>query len=91
MQHSHSNSGSFWLTGLIIFGLVYAMWLIELPPFTWWDGILMWFYEWVLDFRIGSDSSAAYVFIFLPLEIIFFYLKYLFFVSLVTGYLADYR
>lgn len=91
MQHSHSNPGSFFLTGLIIFGLVYAIWLIELPPFTWWDGFLMWFYEWVLDWRSGSESSAAYFLIFLPLEILFFSLKYLFFPSIVTGYLADHR
>ncbi|WP_372997415.1 hypothetical protein [Marinobacter sp.] len=82
------SHGSFFLTGLMIFGLVYAIWLIQLPPFSWWDGFLMWFYEWVLDWRVSSESTLFYLSVIVPLEFVFFFFKYLLFPSIVTSFLA---
>jgi len=85
----HSGSqGSFFLTGVLLFGLIYAIWLIELPPFSWWDGLLMWFYEWVLDWRDSSDSTLFYLLVIVPLEFVFIFFKYLLFPSIVTSFLA---
>ena len=85
----HSGSqGSFFLTGLVVFGLVNAMWLIELPPFSWWDGVLMWFYEWVLDMREPSGSVIFHLLVIVPLEFVFFFFKYLLLPSIVTSFLA---
>lgn len=87
-MHSTASPGSFILTGLLVFGSVYSIWLIELPPFSWWDGVLMWFYEWVLDLRHSSDSKLLYLVVIVPLEWFFFALKYLFFPGVATSLLA---
>jgi len=91
MHTTNPNSGSFFLTGLVIFGLVYSAWLIDLPPFSWWDGFLMWFYEWVLDWRADSDNTLIYLLVFVPLEIFFFFLKYLLFPTFFTAFLYENR
>lgn len=85
------SQGSFFLTGLLVFGFVYAIWLIELPPFAWWDGALMWFYEWALELRQSSDSFLLYLLVVVPLEFVFFFFKYLLFPSIATSFLAAHR
>lgn len=86
-MHSASR-GSYFLTGVLFFGSFYSIWLIDYPPFAWWDGLLMWFYEWVLDWRQSSDSTLFYLFFIVPLEWVFFGLKYLFLPGILAALLT---
>ena len=74
MDHVQNRS-SLTASGTILLAFVYGGWLITLPPFSWYDSTLMWFYGWALDWGRSIDGGFLGGVYFI-VDMVFVYLKY---------------
>lgn len=78
------NRSSMTTSGMIILGFIYGIWLINLPPFSFYDSILMWFYAWFLDWGDSVTGMISGGFYFC-IDMVFVYLKYFFIAHIVSA------
>jgi hypothetical protein len=63
--------------GMFVLGFLHGAWLITLPPFSWYDSFLMYFYGHFLDW--GNSLSGGFLLgVFFVVDMLFVYFKYLF-------------